>query len=265
MGTERKRAHDEVLKDDKGVYDMFNRSKKTIRSPEQREAEKQRKRAETKVSIGEATEEDMDELKQMMQEMMREMAKNTAELKEEIKDIKKEMNKKEEKWEEEKGQLMKRIENLENRAEREEKEKRMKNIVIKGIEITKGKEQEEVEIFLKDRLKVNTKISQAYQITKDDKTIMVVAKVESLEKKHEIMSTKNVLKDTKIFIDNDLTVEERKIQKEIRSIAKDERDNGKKVKVGFMKMYIDGEEYRWDKENQGVTRWGRSSDLPKKV
>lgn len=39
---------EEKAEDGKGVYEIFNRSKKTIRSPEQREAEIERKKAENK-------------------------------------------------------------------------------------------------------------------------------------------------------------------------------------------------------------------------
>jgi hypothetical protein len=40
------------------------------------------------------------------------------------------------------------------------------------------------------------------------------------------------LKTKKIFIDNDLRKQKRKIQKKLRTIAKEEKREGKEVKVG---------------------------------
>jgi polysaccharide deacetylase 2 family uncharacterized protein YibQ len=44
----------------------------------------------------------------------------------------------------------------------------------------------------------------------------------------------------KIFIDNDLTKKEREILKKIRAIAREEKREGKDVKVGYMKITIEG-------------------------
>lgn len=54
------------------------------------------------------------------------------------------------------------------------------------------------------------------------------------------MSKKKNLK-TGIWIEDDLTKEEREIQKQLREKAKEERTKGKKVKVdkGYMKIFIE--------------------------
>lgn len=52
------------------------------------------------------------------------------------------------------------------------------------------------------------------------------------------MSKKKNLK-TGIWIEDDLTKEEREIQKQLREKAKKERTKGKKVKVGYMKIFIE--------------------------
>jgi hypothetical protein len=44
----------------------------------------------------------------------------------------------------------------------------------------------------------------------------------------------------KIFIDNDLTKQEQKIQKKRRTFAKEEQRDGKEVKVGYRKITIKG-------------------------
>ncbi|GLV21882.1 hypothetical protein CBL_21446, partial [Carabus blaptoides fortunei] len=148
----------------------FNRSKKILRSPEQRRVEEERKERDSKVKVitenrcNREEEGDMEELKQMMKEVMREMAKNTAELKEEIKELRTEMRKKEEKWEEEKRQLMEKIETLESRAENEERARKVNNIIIKGMKVRKEQVKEEVESFISTELEIKAKIVRAYKI-----------------------------------------------------------------------------------------------------
>jgi hypothetical protein len=58
--------------------------------------------------------------------------------------------------------------------------------------------------------------------------------------KEKVMKQKGKLREKKetkkIFIGNDLTKQERKMQKKLRTIAKEERREGKEVKVGYRKM-----------------------------
>jgi hypothetical protein len=44
-----------------------------------------------------------------------------------------------------------------------------------------------------------------------------------------------------------LTKEERETQKKLRELAREERDRGKRVKIGYRKIQINGDWFRWDK------------------
>lgn len=68
------------------------------------------------------------------------------------------------------------------------------------------------------------------------------------------MSNKHKLKGTKIYIDNDMTLKERIIQAEIRKIAREEIGKGHKIKVGYRKITIEGEEHMWDEKKNGVRK-----------
>jgi hypothetical protein len=68
---------------------------------------------------------------------------------------------------------------------------------------------------------------------------MMLAKIER-EQKNNIMLNKSKLKD--------LTNEEREIQKKSREVAREERDRGKRVKIGYRKIHINGEWFIWDGE-----------------
>jgi hypothetical protein len=93
-------------------------------------------------------------------------------------------------------------------------------------------------------MKVNVK--EAFKINKDT---MMLAKIESWEQKKNIMLNKSKLKERKgerIYIDDDLTNEERKILKKLREVAREEKDRGKRVKMGYRKIQINGEWFIWD-------------------
>lgn len=59
------------------------------------------------------------------------------------------------------------------------------------------------------------------------------------------MRKKNKLTGGIIFIENDLTWEERKVQKRIIVWAKEEKEIGKNVKISISKVKINGEWKYW--------------------
>lgn len=219
----------------------FDRSKKTIRTPEQ-------KRAEAERGKNKAHNMDPSDVKQMFETLMSEIRKNTSEIKKEMQEIRNAFKQKEEKWEKEREQLETRIGILEDKIEKEEKEKRRNNIVIKGLTNISDKDTTtDLEKFIEKELQVKVRLVKAYKL-KSNKFETVIAEVESWTKKIEIMKNKSRLGGRKVYIDNDMTVEERKIQSEIRAIAKKERENGKRVTVGYQKAIIEGVRFRWNKK-----------------
>jgi hypothetical protein len=55
-----------------------------------------------------------------------------------------------------------------------------------------------------------------------------------------------------MYIDDDLTNEERKTQKKLREVAREERDRGKRVKIGYRK--INGEWFMWDEREKKLKK-----------
>jgi hypothetical protein len=53
-------------------------------------------------------------------------------------------------------------------------------------------------------------------------------------------------KGERMYIDDDLTNEERKAQKKLREVATEEKDSGKRIKIRYRKIQINGEWFRWD-------------------
>lgn len=241
-----------IESDEEQEYEkIFNRSKKIIRSPEQRKREEE---ARNKTEISEAVKVDkqsMEDIKQMIQEMMKQMDQNTKDLKQEIREIKLEMERKEATWGKEKKVLLDRIEKLENKYEVEEKQKKKKNLVIKGLKLAHNMEEDVKKLF-SEQLQSQVEINNIHIRNKGKGNEIVIVEMTNWEQKQKIMAAKNKLKGTNIYIENELTWEERKIQWEIRSIAKEMRAAGKRVKIGYQKLISNGEVYVWEKNERGV-------------
>jgi len=69
------------------------------------------------------------------------------------------------------------------------------------------------------------------------------------------MRRKKKFGSRKIYIDNDLTREEREVQRKLREVARGERANGKRTRVGYSRIEIEGQIYIWnEKENRIVKK-----------
>jgi type II secretory pathway predicted ATPase ExeA len=57
-----------------------------------------------------------------------------------------------------------------------------------------------------------------------------------------------------MYIDDDLTKEERETQKKLRELAREERDREKRVKIGYRKIQINGEWLRRDEREEKLKK-----------
>jgi hypothetical protein len=111
-----------------------------------------------------------------------------------------------------------------------------------------------VEEWLEREIGVKVNVKEAFKINKDKR---MLAKIESWEQKKNIMLNKTKLKekkDERMYIDDDLTKEERETQKKLRELAREERDRGKRVKIGYRKIQINGEWFRWDEREEKLKK-----------
>lgn len=120
-----------------------------------------------------------------------------------------------------------------------DREERRKNIVIKGIKMPKDLEGDKkgcekwIEDLIKTKLGVDMK-TEGYRVSGT-----VIVKLKNEDKKKE-MSNKNKLKGERIFIENDLSWEERKIQEKMNRWAREKREKGFQVKIGLGRIRIGG-------------------------
>jgi len=68
------------------------------------------------------------------------------------------------------------------------------------------------------------------------------------------MINKQKLTGTNIYIDGKLTRAEKEIQRTIREISRVEQSKGKKVKVRYKKMEIEGKTLQWSEIQEKYTK-----------
>lgn len=230
---------------------IFTPSKKILRSPSYSSKQKETPpNMDELMNMIKEMREDSKRNDNMMKEMMAELKRNT----EEVRSLRVEMNKKEEEWKAERKELVERINILEKKIDNQDKEKRRNNTVISGIEVKGENLEQYLERVIAEVILVDAKIKKAYKINNKNNIPMYMVEWVSWEDKRKVMQNKYKLKDKvkNVYIENDLTWEERKIQFDIRAIAKTERAKNKKVKVGYQKIFIEGKEYKWCTNEGGL-------------
>ncbi|KAK9686975.1 hypothetical protein QE152_g36799 [Popillia japonica] len=106
-----------------------------------------------------------------------------------------------------------------------------------------------VKQFIENELQVKVKTERVTKL--GERTYLM--QMESAADKSKVMQNKSKLKGRegdKVFINDDLSKQDRDIQKIIRTRAQQERKDGKRIKIGFRKLYLRDEEWKWDKNEQ---------------
>ncbi|XP_050500817.1 uncharacterized protein LOC126880798 [Diabrotica virgifera virgifera] len=203
----------------------------------------------------------MDEVKEMcadIMKMVKELLQENKENREKIKNIKEENQQLRRDLEKLKG----RLEEMENKLESKDKETTKNNIVIRGIKIGQPDANKQIEQLIKEKLKLDIKITNVQNISLRENKQLTIATVANLTDKKAILREKRQLKGTHIFIDEDLSKNERKIQKIIRDRANMERKQGNRIKMGYKKLWINGALWRWRNEGEKLERNEHTSASP---
>lgn len=221
-----KRTEDSKRKREIGSPEAFLKSKKTIRSPIKNAKEEEA--------------EEMDEIKQMLQQVMTSL----DDIKTEQMTYREDMNA----LRKENSLLKTAVTNLEKRVHMLERKDRKNNIIIKGVNTDEIKGNDKTEDYIKESLGVDVSVRSVQQI----KNSMLLVQLESWEEKMEVMGNKKKLKGSKVYIENDLTKEERRIQAEIRKVAQEERKKGKKAVARYNKLLVNDQVWIWDHDKQTI-------------
>lgn len=247
---------------------IFTNSKKILRSPNYRYRHKENQEGENKMEIVELLKEIKDIREHMARkdELMCDLMKEIKEIREdmkkkdekmlqimqEIRDLKSESKKNEVNWNIDRKKIKNKLEKLEAITEKNEKEKRKLNIVIKGLSTNQVEQKDELDRIFREKMGIENKIKQTKTVGRIEGRKIIVAEMAKWEDKMEILEKKKYLQGTNIFIENDLTQEERRIQAEIRAVAREKKSKGNNVKIGYQKLNINGNEYKWSKDDDGL-------------
>ncbi|EFN87353.1 hypothetical protein EAI_02127 [Harpegnathos saltator] len=146
-----------------------------------------------------------------------------------------------------------RIRELEIKLDKKEREGRRNNVVVREVEIgEKGVEEGVNKIWR--RLELEVEMREVKRIGKGRKEGegMVLVKLGNWEEKRKVMELKKKLRGKKERIEDDLTVEERKTKWRTEREVEAERRRGKRVQMGYMKMWVDGRMQRWGEMGEVV-------------
>lgn len=194
-------------------------------------------------------------------QQMKEIATSLEEFKEDMKQymkmevekIRTEFKKRDEERTAEMDQLRREVAELKWREETRERREKKQNVVIWGARGQGGDaKQVAIGVFrqINEGFEVE-RVKKASFIGKEENRGIVV-ELENFEEKRKLMRGKNKLKGGNIYLDDDLTRNEREMQRNIREWAKRMRAGGKRVNVGYGRGFVDEKEYVWNELTEGM-------------
>lgn len=187
--------------------------------------------------------------KSIIDEIIGELNRNKEDAQKMFEEFKKECREREERMTNKNKELKRKVEVLERRCEAAEKREKKKNIIIKGASGRKESVEEVVKDVFKEMgcVGYEKRIEDMFEIGKGKEKAILV-KMERYEDKRKLLEKRTNLKGSRIFVDDDLTIKERMRQKKIRAWAKNEREKGATVKIGYNRAFKNGTEYVWNDE-----------------
>lgn len=203
-------------------------------------------------------EEQIEELTSLVKNVAKELQEirmENAEWKKEMKELREEVQQTSQRWKKKVEKLESKIGELEEKWERKERQEKKNNLVIKGLKVNEDKVKPEVEEFVKKEIGVEVRFSKVRVVGKERK--IIIATTNTWEEKQCILEKKSRLRSRqgtrKIFIDNDKTEQDLRIQAYISDWAKEHREEGRSVKMGYRKMQVDGKMWYWDNKSKKLT------------
>lgn len=238
----------------------FEKSKKTSRTPT-RQARNEEDKLDKILELINAIKADQKETRNEQKEIrrdIREIGEQQKSFNEELLRLREENEKLQQENRElkkENVEMRKEIEGIKKSVEILEKERKRNNVVMNGLKMDTSDPvalKEGINRFLKQHIGLEIKPKAVTKI--GDKTFVI--ELANEVDKQEIMRNKTKLKDLRemIFISNDLTKKEIQKQKQLRQIAKEEKEKGKDVKIGYNKIMINGEEWRWNNSTEKIEK-----------
>lgn len=159
--------------------------------------------------------------------------------------------------------LQQDIRRLRAESEKSLKEQRKHNVILRELRLTstsRADQEREVELFVKEKFQLTGEIIRVQLLpTRPPRFRVYFA---DLATKILVMKSKQEkLKESGVFMDNDLTPLEAEVQFRLRQIAREKKTEGKQVRVAHQKLLIDGTWHTWDGQNNTLVPVERKPKL----
>jgi len=160
-----------------------------------------------------------------------------------------------------KGEVEKRVKKMERKLEMKEREERRRNIVIRGLEVREGKRREAVEEVL-GIMGVKMEIEGIWRVGKggEEGREIVVVKFRTEKIRNEVLERRRLLRGRKEKVTEDWTWEERKMRWKLEEIARREERRGKQVRIGYGRIKIGEQWWKWDEEEEVLRDRGKERE-----
>ena len=113
--------------------------------------------------------------------------------------------------------------------------------------------KKKVEEFMEEEFNIKKGISGVQTRARKKECNITIVGMKDWETKQTVMEKKR-LAGKRVYINHDLTGEERRIQKELRERARRERLEGREGKARYGKIHIECQWYRWNKEEDEIEK-----------
>lgn len=249
-----KPEHDSSLEEEHGV---FRRSKLVARTPPKQKKEADINMEEIKellLQMRKEIKEDMEGIKNEIKSEIGEIRKDVKDLRreieqsnEEVMQIKADMNGVKAKRQEERKEVIEKLGKVEERLERLERDKIRNRLVLTGIDMRNDDEnklKEGVEQMIEREMKIKVEVKKAYKLSPK----RYIVEMNKWEDKIMLLKEKVRLRGSDIYLESELTLKEREIQKKIRDIAREEKKKGAVVRVRYQSLQVNGRTFAWNRE-----------------
>lgn len=146
---------------------------------------------------------------------------------------------------------------FDDRVEQIDRDSRKKNVIISGLNMEAGTNVKgAVESFLANSLGINTSTLSARSIPIKGGKPLLKVELDSVDTKVAIFQAKKTHKLEKVYINSDLTREEGRIAKAIRSSAKALKLKNHKVKISGQSLEVDDLKFIWNKKLNSLVKLG---------
>lgn len=193
-----------------------------------------------------------------MNKLIADLDKDREERKKEMQQIKDLLEEKQQVWDNAWKEEKKARERIEDRLERLENAERRRNIILSNYTTNESSSRKlavEMEELFKEKTKEIVKVESVsrFKTYNGDRFIVRLRDLEDkfalMKKKKEMVSERDG-KMVQIYLDDDLSRDDRIVQKKARDECKQLRANGIDAKVGHKRIYVDGKERRWNREEK---------------